>query len=42
MNRVKDLPPGTFSASAREIADNCDLLIVLGGDGNDDIHRATS
>lgn len=32
-NRVKDLPPGTFSASAREIADNCDLLIVLGGDG---------
>src|SRR5258705_6043455 len=32
-DRVKDLPPGTFSASAREIADNCDLLIVLGGDG---------
>ncbi|HSB08047.1 MAG TPA: NAD(+)/NADH kinase [Blastocatellia bacterium] len=32
-NRVTDLPPGTFSASAREIADNCDLLIVLGGDG---------
>ena len=32
-NRVRDLPPGTFSASAREIADNCDLLIVLGGDG---------
>ena len=32
-NRVADLPPGTFSASAREIADNCDLLIVLGGDG---------
>jgi len=32
-DRVRDLPPGTFSASAREIADNCDLLIVLGGDG---------
>ena len=32
-DRVKDLPPGTFSASAREIADNCDLLVVLGGDG---------
>lgn len=32
-NRVRDLPPGTFSASAREIADHCDLLIVLGGDG---------
>lgn len=32
-NRVADLPAGTFSASAREIADNCDLLIVLGGDG---------
>ena len=32
-DRVKDLPPGTFSVSAREIADNCDLLIVLGGDG---------
>jgi len=32
-DRAKDLPPGTFSASAREIADNCDLLIVLGGDG---------
>ena len=32
-NRVRDLPPGTFSASAREIADNCDLLVVLGGDG---------
>jgi NAD+ kinase len=32
-NRVADLPPGTFSASAREIADNCDMLIVLGGDG---------
>src|SRR6185369_8941693 len=32
-DRVKELPPGTFSASAREIADNCDLLIVLGGDG---------
>lgn len=32
-DRVKDLPPGTFSASAREIADNCDVLIVLGGDG---------
>ena len=32
-DRVKDLPPGTFSASAREIVDNCDLLIALGGDG---------
>ena len=32
-DRAKDSPPGTFSASAREIADNCDLLIVLGGDG---------
>lgn len=32
-DRAKDLPPGTFSASAREVADNCDLLIVLGGDG---------
>jgi NAD+ kinase len=32
-DRVKDSPPGTFSASAREIADNCDLLIALGGDG---------
>jgi NAD+ kinase len=32
-NRVRELPPGTFSASAREIADHCDLLIVLGGDG---------
>jgi NAD+ kinase len=32
-DRVKALPPGTFSASAREIADNCDVLVVLGGDG---------
>lgn len=32
-DRVKDLPPGTFSASAREIADHCDILVVLGGDG---------
>ncbi|HJZ67407.1 MAG TPA: NAD(+)/NADH kinase [Blastocatellia bacterium] len=32
-DRVRDLPAGTFSASAREIADNCDLLIALGGDG---------
>jgi len=32
-DRVKNLPPGTFSASAREIADNCELLVVLGGDG---------
>jgi NAD+ kinase len=32
-DRVRDLPPGTFSASAREIASHCDLLIVLGGDG---------
>ncbi|HEX8090695.1 MAG TPA: NAD(+)/NADH kinase [Blastocatellia bacterium] len=32
-DRVKDLPPGTFSASAREIADHCDVLMVLGGDG---------
>lgn len=34
-NRIKeqDLPPGTFSASAREIADHCDVLVALGGDG---------
>src|SRR5215510_2351283 len=32
-DRVRDLPAGKFSASAREIADNCDLLIALGGDG---------
>jgi NAD+ kinase len=34
-NRIseRDLPPGTFSASAREIADHCDVLIALGGDG---------
>jgi NAD+ kinase len=32
-DRVKDLPPGTFSASARDIADNCDVLVALGGDG---------
>ena len=32
-DRVRDLPPGTFSASAREIADHCDVLMVLGGDG---------
>lgn len=32
-DRVQELPAGTFSASAREIADHCDLLIVLGGDG---------
>src|SRR5262245_24344646 len=32
-DRVGDLPPGTVSASAREIADNCDVLVVLGGDG---------
>ncbi|MCI0486497.1 MAG: NAD(+)/NADH kinase [Blastocatellia bacterium] len=32
-DRVSNLPPGTFSATAREIADNCDLLVVLGGDG---------
>ncbi len=32
-DRVTELPPGTFSATAREIADHCDLLIVLGGDG---------
>src|SRR5258708_14156482 len=31
-DRVKELPPGTFSASAREIADNCDLLLALGAD----------
>src|ERR1051325_10169753 len=32
-DRVKELPPGTFSASAREIADHCDVLMALGGDG---------
>lgn len=32
-DRVRDLPPGTFSASAREIADHSDVLMVLGGDG---------
>jgi NAD+ kinase len=32
-DRVKDLPPGSFSASARQIADNCDVLMALGGDG---------
>ena len=32
-DRVKDVLPGTFSVSAREIADTCDLLIALGGDG---------
>jgi NAD+ kinase len=34
-DRVKDseLPGGTFSASAREIADHCDVLVALGGDG---------
>lgn len=32
-DRVKEAPPGAFRASAREIADHCDLLIVLGGDG---------
>ncbi|HJQ25628.1 MAG TPA: NAD(+)/NADH kinase [Blastocatellia bacterium] len=34
-DRVKeaDLPPGTFSASAREVADHCDVLVALGGDG---------
>jgi NAD+ kinase len=32
-DRVGNLPAGAFSASAREIADKCDLLIVLGGDG---------
>ncbi|HEX5732323.1 MAG TPA: NAD(+)/NADH kinase [Blastocatellia bacterium] len=32
-DRVENLPPGTFSASAREIADHANLLIVLGGDG---------
>jgi NAD+ kinase len=32
-DRVKDLPPGTFSASARELADHCDVLMALGGDG---------
>jgi len=31
--KEKDLPPGTFSASAREIADHCDVLVALGGDG---------
>ena len=34
-DRVKeaDLPPGTFSSSAREVADHCDVLVALGGDG---------
>lgn len=34
-DRVKesDLPGGIFSASAREIADHCDVLVALGGDG---------
>jgi NAD+ kinase len=32
-DRVRDLPPGTFSASAREITDHSDVLMVLGGDG---------
>ena len=32
-NRVADLPSGATSASAREIADTCDLLVALGGDG---------
>jgi NAD+ kinase len=34
-DRVKerDLPPGTFSATAREVADHCDVLVALGGDG---------
>ena len=32
-DRVRDLPPGTFSASARDIADHCDVLVALGGDG---------
>ena len=32
-DRVKALPPGTFSASARDIADNCEVLVALGGDG---------
>ena len=32
-DRVRDLPPGTFSASVKTIAEDCDLLLVLGGDG---------
>jgi NAD+ kinase len=32
-DRLGNLPGGTTSASARELADKCDLLIVLGGDG---------
>lgn len=32
-DRVSDLPAGTFSASAREVAELCDVLVVLGGDG---------
>ncbi|HVF90569.1 MAG TPA: NAD(+)/NADH kinase [Blastocatellia bacterium] len=32
-DRVRDLPPGTFSASDKEIAETCDMLLVLGGDG---------
>lgn len=32
-DRVANLPRGAISASAREIADNCDLLLALGGDG---------
>ncbi|HEY7915120.1 MAG TPA: NAD(+)/NADH kinase, partial [Blastocatellia bacterium] len=32
-DRVKDLPPGAFSASAKAIAQDCDMLVALGGDG---------
>jgi NAD+ kinase len=32
-DRVTDLPPGTYSASAKAIAQDCDMLVALGGDG---------
>jgi len=32
-DRLQDSPPGSFSASIREVVEHCDMLIVLGGDG---------
>jgi NAD+ kinase len=32
-DRVDDVPPGAISASEAQIAEQCDLLVVLGGDG---------